>query len=79
MIILGFVAVVVLATVVGKKIYDAYEDDNYDQNTNSCSFIDYEIADRLAYALIVIYKEITIILMVIFSFTFLFLEKNNNY
>ena len=48
MIILGFAAIAVLATVVGKKIYDAYEDDNYDQNTNSCSFVDYEIADRLA-------------------------------
>ena len=48
MIILGFAAVAVLASVVGKKLYDAYEDDSYDQNTNSCSMIDYEIADRLA-------------------------------
>lgn len=48
MIILGFAAMAVLASIVGKKLYNAYEDDSYDQNTNSCSMIDYEIADKLA-------------------------------
>ena len=48
MIILGFVTISVLAIIVGNHLYNKYKDDNYDQNTNSCSIIDYEIADKLA-------------------------------
>mgnify|MGYP003322022037 CR=1 FL=1 len=48
MIILGFVAIALLAFIVDKKVYNAYKDNSYDQNINSCSILDYEIADMLA-------------------------------
>ena len=48
MIFLGLSALSVVAILVGNFLYNSYVDDKYEQNVNSCTYEDYELAERLA-------------------------------
>jgi hypothetical protein len=48
MILIGLSALSVTAILVGNYLFNLYVDDMYEQNVNTCTYDDYELAERLA-------------------------------
>lgn len=48
MIFIGLSALSVTAILVGNYLFNLYVDDKYEQNVNTCTYADYELAERLA-------------------------------